>query len=45
MRGSHRQYHHPVKAGTTTVAGGLSVDVPPGTLKSIARQAQLEDLA
>lgn len=43
-RGSHRQFKHPTKPGTTTVAGHPSVDVPPGILKSIATQAHLEDL-
>lgn len=42
-RGSHRHFKHPTKLGTVTVAGKLSVDVPIGTLKSIWRQAQLED--
>jgi len=31
-RGSHRQFHHPSKPGTVTVAGYPSADVPPGTL-------------
>lgn len=39
--GSHRQFHHPVKPGTVTVAGKLSVDVPPGTLNSVLKQAGL----
>ncbi|MGC9528191.1 MAG: type II toxin-antitoxin system HicA family toxin [Limnospira sp.] len=42
MRGSHRQFHHPNKAGTVTVAGKLNVDMPPGTLKSVLKQAGLE---
>jgi predicted RNA binding protein YcfA (HicA-like mRNA interferase family) len=41
--GSHRQFKHPTKKDRTTVAGKLSVDVPIGTLKSIWRQAQLEE--
>jgi predicted RNA binding protein YcfA (HicA-like mRNA interferase family) len=41
-RGSHRQFRHPVKAGTVTVAGKLSVDVPIGTLGSIWKQAGLK---
>jgi predicted RNA binding protein YcfA (HicA-like mRNA interferase family) len=40
--GSHRQFHHPSKAGTVTVAGKLSTDVPPGTLGSILRQARMK---
>lgn len=38
-RGSHRQYKHPTKAGTVTVSGKPNVDVPPGTLNSILKQA------
>ena len=41
QRGSHRQYHHPSKPGTITVAGKHSVEVPPGTLNSILKQAGL----
>lgn len=40
-RGSHRQFHHPTKSGTVTVAGKLSVDMPTGTLNSIFKQAGL----
>ena len=42
QKGSHRQYHHPAKAGTVTVAGKPSVEVPPGTLSSILKQAGLK---
>ena len=42
-RGSHRQLKHPTKPGLVTVAGKPNVDIPPGTLKSILQQAQLED--
>jgi predicted RNA binding protein YcfA (HicA-like mRNA interferase family) len=38
-KGSHRQYGHPVKPGTVTVAGKSNLDVPPGTLNSILKQA------
>jgi len=41
-KGSHRQYHHPLKAGTVTVAGKPSVEVPPGTLANVLRQAGLK---
>lgn len=41
-KGSHRQYHHPSKPGTVTVAGKPSVDVPPGTLNSALKQAGLK---
>lgn len=40
--GSHRQFHHPVKPGTVTVSGKLSVDVPPGTLNNVLKQAGLK---
>jgi len=42
QRGSHRQYRHPSKAGTVTVAGKPSVEVPPGTLNSVLKQAGLK---
>ena len=42
MRGSHRQYRHSGKAGTVTVAGKPSADIPPGTLASILKQAGLK---
>lgn len=42
-RGSHRQFHHPTKPGTVTVAGKSSVDVPPGTLNNALKQAGLKD--
>jgi predicted RNA binding protein YcfA (HicA-like mRNA interferase family) len=41
-RGSHRQYKHPQKTGKVTIAGKPSVDVPPGTLNSILKQAGLK---
>ena len=41
-RGSNRQYKHPNKLGTVTVAGKPSLDVPPGTLSAILRQAGLK---
>jgi predicted RNA binding protein YcfA (HicA-like mRNA interferase family) len=41
--GSHRQYTHPTKRGKVTVAGHPSTDLPPKTLKSILRQAGLEN--
>lgn len=42
QKGSHRQYHHASKAGTVTVAGKHSVEVPPGTLNSILKQSGLK---
>lgn len=41
-RGSHRQFKHPTKPGTVTVAGKLSVEIPPGTLKSISKQSGID---
>ena len=41
-KGSHRQYHHPKKPGTVTIAGHPSVDIPPGTMNSILKQAGLK---
>jgi predicted RNA binding protein YcfA (HicA-like mRNA interferase family) len=40
--GSHQQYRHPTKPGTVTIAGKPSLDVPPGTLNSILKQAGLK---
>ncbi|MCY4630451.1 MAG: type II toxin-antitoxin system HicA family toxin [bacterium] len=42
-RGSHRQYRHPHKPGTVTVAGKPSDDLPPGTWASIMRQSGVEE--
>jgi predicted RNA binding protein YcfA (HicA-like mRNA interferase family) len=41
-RGSHRQYHHPVKPGTVTIAGRPSMDLDPKTKASILKQAGLK---
>jgi predicted RNA binding protein YcfA (HicA-like mRNA interferase family) len=41
-KGSHRQFKHATKPGTVTVSGKASVDVPPGTLNSIMKQAGLK---
>jgi len=43
MKGSHRQYKHPMKNGTVTVSGKPSVDIPPGTLNNALKQAGLKD--
>jgi hypothetical protein len=43
QRGSHRQFHHPTKAGTVTVAGKPSVDMPPATLNSVLKQAGVKE--
>lgn len=42
ITGSHRQFKHPTKLGTVTVAGKPSLDVPPGTLNSILKQVGLK---
>jgi predicted RNA binding protein YcfA (HicA-like mRNA interferase family) len=41
-KGDHRQYHHPSKPGTVTVAGKLNEEIPKGTLNSILKQAGLK---
>ena len=42
IRGSHRQYKHPLKPGVVTVPGRMSADLAPGTLNSILKQAGLK---
>jgi predicted RNA binding protein YcfA (HicA-like mRNA interferase family) len=42
QKGSHRQLQHPSRPGTVTVAGKPSVDMPPGTLASILKQAGMQ---
>lgn len=42
-RGSHRQFKHPEKPGVVTVSGNPGKDVPPGTLNSVLKQAQLKE--
>jgi predicted RNA binding protein YcfA (HicA-like mRNA interferase family) len=41
-RGSHRQFKHPSKRGTVTIAGNPGSDLARGTWQSILRQAGLE---
>jgi len=41
-KGSHRQFKHPVKSGTLTVAGKPRVEVPKGTLNAILKQSGLK---
>ena len=41
-KGSHHQFRHPTKPGIVTVAGKPGVDVPPGTLNSVLKQAGLK---
>lgn len=42
VTGSHRRFRHPTKAGTATIAGKPGATSPPGTEKSILRQAGIE---
>lgn len=43
IKGSHRVFKHPNKSGIVVVPGNFSDEVAIGTLKSIWKQAQLED--
>ena len=40
--GSHRQFKNAGKPGTVTVAGKPSMDIPPGTLSAVLKQAGLK---
>ena len=42
-RGSHRQLVHSTKTGTVTVSGHTNDDVHPKTLKSVLKQAHLDE--
>lgn len=42
QKGSHRQFNHPTKKGTVTIAGKPSDDLPKGTQKNILKQAELK---
>src|SRR6476659_8411267 len=42
MRGDHRIYKHPRKAGIVVIAGHARDDLPEGTWQSIQRQAGLK---
>ena len=42
-KGSHRQYKHPSKSGTVTIAGKPSADVPKGTLNAILKQSGIKN--
>jgi predicted RNA binding protein YcfA (HicA-like mRNA interferase family) len=42
-RGSHRQFKHSEKPGRVTIAGHMSDDLAPGTLRSILKQAGLKE--
>ena len=41
IKGSHRQFKHPLKSGLVTIPGKRSDDLAIGTLHSIYKQAQL----
>ncbi len=40
-KGSQKQFRHPTKLGTVTVAGKLSDELAPGTQNSIFKQARI----
>ena len=42
-RGSHRQYRHPDRPGTVTIAGRPGDDLPRGTWNSVVKQAGLKE--
>ncbi len=42
IKGSHRQFEHPIKKGKVTIAGKPSDDVKKGTLNSILKQSGLK---
>ena len=42
-KGTHRQFRHPSKPGIVTVSGNLGKGMPPGTLNSVLKQAQLKE--
>jgi predicted RNA binding protein YcfA (HicA-like mRNA interferase family) len=41
-KGSHHQFRHPNKPGKVTVAEKPSLEIPPGTVNSILKQAGLK---
>jgi predicted RNA binding protein YcfA (HicA-like mRNA interferase family) len=43
QEGSHRQFKHSTKKGRVTVAGKPGDEPPPATVKSIFKQAQIEE--
>ncbi len=42
VKGSHRQFKHPLKKGLVTVAGKMSDELAAGTTNSILKQAKLK---
>ncbi|MBV8604532.1 MAG: type II toxin-antitoxin system HicA family toxin [Pelomonas sp.] len=45
QRGSHRQYHHPHRSWTVSVAGQPSVGIPPRTPSSTLKKSRLEEVS
>ena len=43
MRGSHRVFKHEQKSGIVVLPGNFSDEVAIGTMKSIWKQAQIEE--
>ena len=43
LKGSHRAFKHPSKPMVVTVPGHPGDDLPPGTLKSILRKAEIKE--
>ena len=43
VKGSHRQFKHPVKKGRVTIAGNLGDELAKGTLNSVLKQAGLKE--
>ena len=43
MKGSHRQFKHPIKPGKVTIPGHPSVELKTKTWRSILRQAGLQE--
>jgi predicted RNA binding protein YcfA (HicA-like mRNA interferase family) len=41
IKGDHRQFKYPKRAGRVTLVGHPSKDMPPKTLASVFRRAQL----
>ena len=44
QKGSHRQFHHPTKPGTVTVAGKPSLEVPPGDAQQRAQGSWTQEI-
>ncbi len=40
IRGSHRQFKHPIASGLVTLPSKRSQDIPVGTLRRILKQAR-----